>query len=140
MTVESFERALMAGLLAGDDPELAALREQYEVAIVKDREMTESGFVTWFDIPSSAAPIERKLLHLDDLQVELEGADTPVDVSLEVHKGRLHKLECFVYEGLFPESPVIRAAWYYGTEKHDGITPELMAERDVDELLDEDDE
>lgn len=128
----------MTGLLAGDDPVFEALRKQYAAATVRDREMNSTGFVTRFDVPASVPAIERKLLHLDDLQLEIDGAKTPVDTALNVHNGRLRSLECFVYQGTFPAEPAIRAAWYYGTEKFDGITEELMAERDVEELLEED--
>ncbi len=139
MTVEEFERQVMSALLAGDDPILAALRAQYAAATVRDREKTASGFVTRFDVPATVPPIERKLLHLDDLQVELAGTATPADTSVHVHNGRLRSLECFVYDGAFPESPQIAAAWYYGTEKFPAITPELLAARDVEELLEDDD-
>lgn len=138
MTLEEFERAVMSGLLAGDDPLLKALREQYAASSVRDRERTTTGFVTRFEIPSSAPAIDRKLLHLDDLQVQLDGVPSPADTSVHVHNGRLRSLECFVYDGTFPAEPSIQAAWYYGTEKHSGITPELMEERDVEELLEED--
>ncbi|MGZ5433069.1 MAG: hypothetical protein ACXWH7_09085 [Thermoanaerobaculia bacterium] len=137
MTLNEFERAVMAGLLAGDDPLLKILREQYAAASVRGRERTTTGFVTRFDVPPTVAPIDRKLLHLDDLQIEIEGARTPADASVHVHNGRLRSLECFVYDGTFPDEPAIKAAWYYGTEKHPGITAELMAERDVEELLEE---
>jgi hypothetical protein len=137
VTIDEFERIVMAGLLAGDDPLLKTLREQYAAASVRDREMTATGFVTRFEIPASVAAIDRKLLHLDDLQIELEGTRSPADTSVHVHNGRLRSLECFVYDGTFPAEPAIKAAWYYGTEKHPGITPELMAERDVEELLEE---
>ena len=139
MTFEDFEKQVMAGLLAGDDPLLAKLRAQYAAATVRDREKTATGFVTRFEIPASVPPIERKLLHLDDLQIELEGASTPADTSVHVHNGRLRSLECFVYDGTFPAEPSIKAAWYYGTEKYPGITPELMAERDVEEVLEDED-
>jgi hypothetical protein len=139
MTIDDFEKTVMSALLAGDDPMLDALRTQYAAATVRDREKTASGFVTRFEVPSSVPPIERKLLHLDDLQVQLAGAATPAETSVHVHNGRLRSLECFVYDGAFPESPEIQAAWYYGTEKFDGITPELLAERDVEELLEDDD-
>ena len=138
MNIEDFEREVMAGLLAGDDPLLEQLREQYVASTVRDREMTTRGFVTRFEVPTSSPAVDRKLLHLDDLQVELEGVATPVDTSLHVMNGRLRSLECFVYGGNFPASPSIKAAWYYGTEKYPGITRELMDERDVDELLEED--
>ena len=128
----------MAALLAGDDPILDALRRQYAAATVRGRERNATGFVTRFEIPQSVPPIERKLLHLDDLQLQLAGAATPADTSVHVHNGRLRSLDCFVYDGLFPESPVIEAAWYYGTERFAGITPELMAERDLEVLLEDD--
>lgn len=137
MKLEEFEKQVMAGLLAGNDPLLAALREQYAAASVRDRERTATGFVTRFEVPSSVPPIGRKLLHLDDLQIELEGAQTPADTSVHVHNGRLRSLECFVYDGTFPAEPAIQSAWYYGTEKYPGITSELMAERDVEELLED---
>ena len=127
----------MTGLLAGDDPLLETLRQQYASATVRDREVTPTGFVTRFDVPVTVPPIARKLLHLDDLQVEIDGAKTPADTSVHVHNGRLRSFECFVYEDVFPESPSIQAAWYYGTKKFPGITRELMAERDVAELLEE---
>jgi hypothetical protein len=137
VTIEEFERQVMAGLLAGDHPLLDALRAQYASASVRDREMNARGFVTRFDVPASARAIDRKLLHLDDLQLELDGVKTPVDASLHVLNGRLRSLECFVYDGTFPESPSIKSAWYYGTKKHPGITRELMRERDLEEILEE---
>lgn len=139
MTVEEFERQIMTALLAGDDPLLETLRAQYAVATVKDRERTATGFVTKFEVPPDAEPIERKLLHLDDLQVQLAGAKTPVDTSLHVHNGRLRSLECFVYDGNFPEAPAIEAAWYYGTERFPAVDEKLFAERDLEELLENDD-
>lgn len=136
-TVEEFERQIMTALLAGDDPLLEALRAQYAAARVTDRELTPRGFVTHFDVPDSAPAIDRELLHLDDLQVEVEGARTPVDTSLRVENGRIGALECGVYEGEFPERPAIRAAWYYGTERFDGITEALLAARDLEDLLED---
>lgn len=138
MTIEDFEKQIMTALLAGDDPLLETLRAQYAVATVKDRERTTTGFVTKFEVPPSAEPIDRKLLHLDDLQVQVAGATTPVDTSLHVHNGRLRSLECFVYDGNFPDAPSIEAAWYYGTERFDAIGEELFAERDLEEILEED--
>ena len=137
MTLEQFEKVVMSALLAGEDPLLAALREQYSVATVRDREISASGFVTRFEVPPSVPAIDRKLLHLDDLQVEVEGAKTPVDTALNVHNGRLRSLECSVYEGAFPRDPEITAAWYYGTARYPGITEELMRQRDLEDLLEE---
>lgn len=135
MTIEDFEKQLMTALLAGDDPLLKTLRAQYAAAKVLDRQMEHNGFVTRFEVPASAPPIDRKLMHLDDLQVELAGAETPADASLHVHNGRIRSLEVFVYGGSLPESPEITAAWYYGTKRHPSIAKELLAERDVEAAL-----
>lgn len=136
--LEEFERQIMNALLAGDDPLLASLRKQYETATVRDREMNANGFITRFELPATVVPVDRKLLHLDDLQVEVAGATTPVETAVNVHNGRLRSLECSVYQGAFPQEPVITAAWYYGTEKYPAITSELLAERDLEELLESD--
>jgi hypothetical protein len=140
VSLETFERQVMTALLAGEDPLLETLRKQYAASVVRDREVNATGFVTRFEIPAGAPLIDRKLLHLDDLQVELEGTTSPVDASVHVHNGKLRSLECFVYEGTFPASPAIKSAWYYGTKKYDGITAELLAARDVEELLEDEDE
>lgn len=139
MTLEELERQVVTALLAGDDPLLAALRRQYAAATVRDRELEHNGFVTRFDVPASIAAIERKLMHLDDLQVELEGAQTPADASLRIHNGRIRSLEVFVYGGELPHAPVVKAAWYYGTERFPAISEALMAERDVEAALEDDD-
>jgi hypothetical protein len=138
VTIEDFERDVVTALLAGDDPLLATLREQYAAATVRDRERQAGGATVYFDVPASAAPIERKRMHLDDLQVQLEGAATPAEVALQVQDGRLATLEYFVYDGTFPAAPRIVEAWYYGTKRYPGITAELMAERDLEDVLDED--
>jgi hypothetical protein len=137
MTTEQFEKEVMTALLAGDDPLLEALRAQYDAATIREREMTGTGYITRFDIPASAAAIPRKLMHLDDLQVQLDGVATPADTSLHVHNGRLRSLEVFVYDGQWPAAPQIVGAWYYGTEQFPGITPELLEARDLD-ILEED--
>jgi hypothetical protein len=139
MTLEEFEREVIPALLAGDDPIFETLRAQYAAATVRDRENTGTGFFTYFDVPSSVPAIDRKSLHLDDLQVELTGAVTPAELLVHVRNGRLHSLEGFVYDGAFPQSPEIQAAWYYGTEKFPGITPELLAARDFEQLLEDKD-
>lgn len=138
MSLEDFERQVITGLLAGDDEILETLRKQYAVAVVRGRDITSKGFVTRFEVPADVPAIDRKLLHLDDLQLQLRGIPTPADASLHVHNGRIRSLECFVYDGELPVAPEIEAAWYYGTGRFDGITPELIAERDLEELLEED--
>lgn len=136
-TIEEVERDLMRALLAGENPLMDVLRTQYSVARVKGRDVTSSGFTTWFDVPSDLPLVDRDLLHLDDLQVSLAGVDAPAEAAVTVEKGRLRSLECSVYAGDWPASPEITAAWYYGTARFPGVTPELLAARDVEPLLEE---
>jgi hypothetical protein len=137
VNIETFEREVMKALLAGDDPLLESLRAQYAAADVKAREISGPALFVKFDVPADAPRIDRRLLHLDDLQLQLKGADTPAEASLTVRNGRLERLECSVYDGGFPSEPVIEEAWYYGTARFPGITAELLAERDVEELLED---
>lgn len=133
--LEELERLLVTALLAGDDPLLEGLRTQFAAATVRGREQTGSGFVTQFDVPQELRVVAPELLHLDDLQIALAGAETPAEASLTIQNGVIRSLECNVYAGVFPASPAITAAWYYGSARFPGITPELLASRDVDELL-----
>lgn len=136
MTIDALERDLMRALLAGDDPVLETLRAQYSQAMVRDRERTPSGFVTYYVLPASTPPVD-EIDHIGDLQLELEGTTTPADAVLHLVDGQLNSLECYVYEGAFPDEPVILSAYYYGTKKYPGITDELLSERDVDAALEQ---
>lgn len=138
MSIETLEQQLMTALLSGDDPVLEVLRTQYSGTKVKSRKVSERGFTTWFDVPREAPLADRGLLHLDDLQLELAGVASPVEAVVTVEKGRLRSLECSVYSGSWPEDPQLSAAWYYGTDRYPGITPELLAARDLEALLDDD--
>lgn len=137
MTIEEFENAVMTALLAGDDPLLETLRVQYAQATVRRREEVPGGRVVTFELPADAPVVDRKAMHLDDLQLEVKESPTPVDSSVHVQNGRLRTLEYFVYDGDFPDEPTITAARYYGTASFPGITPELLAARDLEEVLEE---
>ena len=136
MSLSEFELSLLDALLSGDHPELATLREQFEVADVTGREVTETGFKTFFKVKPGAPKVE-DLDAIDDLQLDLAGAKTPADAVLHIKGGRLQSLECYVYDGTFPADPEITAAWYYGTEKFPGITDELIEARDVAGAVDD---
>lgn len=137
MTLEALERELLRALLAGHHPVLETLRAQSAAASVKERERTPTGFFTYFDVPRDVRPAPREIEVIGDLQIELEGAATPADAILHLRGGRLHALECYVYDGPFPEQPVIRSALYYGTAKFPAITDELLAARDVEAALEQ---
>lgn len=133
MSFTDFERDLITALLAGDHPDLAALREQFASATVAKRETSESGFATFIRV--DAGPPVPQIEIIGDLQLDL-GAATPAEAVLHVEEGRLHALECYVYEGPFPATPRVSAAWYYGSEKFPSIGEELFAARDIEGAFD----
>ncbi|HEX8152190.1 MAG TPA: hypothetical protein VF698_03645, partial [Thermoanaerobaculia bacterium] len=133
MSFTDFERDLITALLAGDHPDLAALREQFATASVEKRETSESGFAT-FIRTAGGTPVPHVEI-IGDLQLDL-GAATPAEAVLHVEDGLLHALECYVYEGAFPTPPRVTAAWYYGTEKYPSIGEALFAARDVEGAFD----
>jgi hypothetical protein len=114
VTSEEFEVQVMTALLAGDDPLLEALRQQYAAATVRGREKT-ARIRHALRRPAGVPPIERKLLHLDDLQLQLAGRH-PADLGARAQRtsalARMLRLR-----RRFPGVAGDRAAWYYGTER-----------------------
>lgn len=96
-----FERALLAKLLEGDHPVLAALREQTAQLRLARREQTGAGFFCDLDAP--AAPIARTFM-LDDVEAELEGVTRGASVVLIVKNGRMTLLEGFTRDEPWPGS------------------------------------
>jgi hypothetical protein len=137
MTNDEFERAVLEALTAGTHPTLAILREQVASAVIAKREVTDTGFFVYYDVPPEVPRITPRELDLGDLQVILEGAETPADAVIHVRDGAIDSLECYVYEGDWPDEPTITGALYYGTETFDGIGPELFGARNIDDAFEE---
>lgn len=137
MTNEEFERAVLDALTAGKHPTLAMLRAQVASATVVKREVTDTGFFVYYDIPPSVPRITPRHLDLGDLQVLLAEAETPADAVVHIKDGAIDALECYVYEGHWPDEPTIKGALYYGTETFDGIGPALFAARNIDDAFEE---
>ena len=71
----------MEMLLAGDDPILEVLREQFRVADVTKRELTGVGFFVTFSVPPGVPFLEwSKLSHLGDVKAEMEGSNMVRDL------------------------------------------------------------
>ena len=64
----------MEMLLAGDDPTLVILREQFHAAHVTKRQLTGVGFFVTFSVPPEVARLEpSKLSYLGNVKAEIEG-------------------------------------------------------------------
>jgi hypothetical protein len=111
--MNELEMEVMRMLLAGDHPVLAVLRQQLEVATVREREFTGVGFFTYFDVPDSAPRVpDVDWLAIGDVYAELEGLQHTAGFVLFLGQGVIDTLECFGVEETFPENPTIRRAFY----------------------------
>jgi hypothetical protein len=98
------ESAVMDKLVAGSHPVLVALRQQYETSSVANRRMTGVGF--FVDLAMSAeTPSVAALgtLHLTDVIADLDGLEHGAGFVLHIFDGRLHQLEGYSYDELWPD-------------------------------------
>jgi len=90
-------------LLAGDDPTLNVLREQYRVAYVMKRELTGAGFHLAFSVAPAAPRLDaRRSLHFGDVKAEIEGLQYGASFVLHVRDGAIDSLEGFSYDEPWP--------------------------------------
>jgi hypothetical protein len=102
---DQLERKVMEMLLAGDDPTLNVLREQYRVADVTKRELTGVGFFLNFAVPPGAARLAGSgSLHLGDVAAQMEGLQHGAGFILFVREGAIDFLEGFSYDEPWPPS------------------------------------
>ncbi len=103
----------MEFLLAGDDPELGILRDQFALATVSERENTAVGFFTTFQIPGDLPRLERKSrIVVGDVYGDVEGNPHGVGFLLFVENGAIDTLECFSNDGSVEENPKLIRLYY----------------------------
>ena len=105
MAVElgQLERDVMELLLAGDDPILNVLREQYRLAEVVKREETGAGFYVHFSVDPRATRLDTgKSLHFGDVTAEVEGLNYGAGFVLHVRDGAIECLEGYSYDEPWP--------------------------------------
>ena len=77
------ESHAMEFLLAGSDPELGILRDQFALAMVAERENTGVGFFTKFQVPNDLPRLGRKeRIIIGDVYGEVEGNEYGVGLLL----------------------------------------------------------
>ncbi len=111
------EDKLMRCLLSGDDPILAALRAQYDQAIVVDREYTRSGFFTTFHVPQDLQAVVPAELHIGDVWFDRDDDDAGGEAILFVSSGRLAVLEGVARSGVWPEDALVGDIHYFGESR-----------------------
>jgi hypothetical protein len=97
------ERDVITLLLSGDDPDLPALRMQFEHALATNREMTGVGF--WTKIATSDAdPVPgRQNFELLKATATIPAIDHGAGFVLFVREGRLSQIEGFTFDEPWPD-------------------------------------
>ncbi|MHB8901766.1 MAG: hypothetical protein ACYC6Y_23670 [Thermoguttaceae bacterium] len=110
----------MEMLLAGNDPTLSILRDQYAASTVAKREFTGVGFFVTFAIPSQVERLgDRKSLHFGDVQAEIEGMQYGAGFVIHVSDGVLEYLEGYSYDEPWPASVQHFQLSYTGGKQRD---------------------
>jgi hypothetical protein len=109
-SINSFEEAVINKLLSGNDSVLSELRSQFENAVVKDREITGSGFYLMFALPkdtirlTSKFPTVKSNFCFGDVKAIIENFNGEISFLIWVKEGILHMLEGYSYNNGFPEN------------------------------------
>lgn len=109
----ALEQAVMDLLLAGDDPVLDALRDQYRLSRIGKRLFSGVGFVTDFVVPRDVAAVNaQSLFFLSDVRADLNNVPGAAGFHAQVKNGRLKLLEGFTFEGSWPSAFVDFKVYY----------------------------
>jgi hypothetical protein len=98
----SLEKDVIDKLLEGDEGFLEGLRLQMNFLRVISRKFTGAGFVTTFEIATTAPQPRQMTSKLGDVSAEIEGLQHGAGFLLSVENGYLHSLEGFTYDEAWP--------------------------------------
>jgi hypothetical protein len=102
--LQEFDKAVVAMLLAGDDPVLQVLREQVRLVANVRRELSGAGFFAYFELPREAPRIEGSpSFQIGDLCADVERLEYGAGFVLFVRNGAIDVLEGFSYEEPWPD-------------------------------------
>ena len=92
-------------LLAGDDPTLKTLREQYHAANVTEHKLSGAGFFLKFSVPPNARRLQAGTLsHLGDVKADIAGLKNGAGFILHLCDGAIHYLEGFSFGEPWPDN------------------------------------
>lgn len=96
------ERAVLDKILDGDHPLLEILRNQLSNDRVSRREMTGTGFFTYFNVGDPPVADVEKIV-FGDVSADIEGVHHGAGFLVWVEHGRLIMLEGFTYDDPWPD-------------------------------------
>jgi len=125
MQILEWERKVVEALLAGDDPILETLRNQWAGAEVSARKYTGVGFFVDFIVSPTAKRVALPDFNLTDIMLFVKGAVFGALVILSVQSGVIKLLEvCTHDEENFPEHPEAVSIRYFNRKP--GTSNELV--------------
>jgi hypothetical protein len=102
--LNDFEHAVLAKLLAGDHPVLAALRSQAERARLVSRDYTGAGFYCSFEVPADVPTLSQHSdFEFGDVNATVNGLKHGAGFVIFVRGGRLDTLEGYSYDESWPD-------------------------------------
>ena len=103
--LNELEEAVMEMLLAGENPILEGLREQFANAKFEDRELTGVGFFCYFRVPDHAKRLSAETnFVLNDVNAEIPGLKNGAGFLLFIRNGCIQALEGYTVEEDWPET------------------------------------
>lgn len=109
------ENAVMHALLDGPDEVLDVLRDQFEVAVLKNREMSGVVFFTRFLIPEKTTKLSPpNTFTIEDVEAEIQVLENGAGFELFVVDGVIDRLEGFCYDETWPELINQFKLYYHG--------------------------
>lgn len=113
----SFEGAVIARLLEGNDPVLAELRAQAALASVRESERSEYGVLIDLWVEDAAVPLDAThRWAIDDLFGRVRAVTGEAGFQLHLVRGRIRTLEAWVSEPGWPDDPRLEESWYVGPD------------------------
>jgi len=112
-TLRPHERRAIDGLLSGDSPILADLRQQARDLIVTSRMHTGVGEYIDVEPSATAHAVQPSNIVLADVNLDVEGLPLGADALLFVVDGRLSVLEFATAAAAWPSEPVVLGLTYY---------------------------
>jgi hypothetical protein len=114
--IVELDQTLMDALLAGEDPMLQALRDQYAKAVISGHDFTGVGFFTHFAVRPDVPRVTPRNFDIGDISLDIAGVDSGAMANLAIREGVIDYLEVITYAGDWPENPVLHSISYQSYE------------------------
>ena len=132
MENSELETQIMKALLTGNDPVLNTLREQFYNSKIVKREFTGCGFFIHFSVLESCKKVNPQNFVIDDVYLEVEGAENGASAMLFIREGIIDFLEVVTCTGNWPGNPILKSLNYFTKKPRADSVAELVPSKERD--------